>query len=1354
MFQFSKRRFAFLTCLPPVDASVEPAPVADILPGLDVDVGEPLLEHEEKTSDERLKEIAASAEHQITHIPKNKFCSVCQKSKQDSLPARAVKVAHSLTDDEPSKAFGDRLHADHVIIAKGRLDKHLFGFRGERVCLIVVDDLTGFTLAYPSASKSASNCARDIRHFTGRRDAIELYSDNSKELESAADELKLVHPTTVPYRHTALINRHIRTIEDIARCAMCQAGQVKSLWPLALRYAATAISLDLPWQSLHGEPFPGLKFPFASLVFFRPQAKLTWKVALKTLPGIFLGWRIEPGCGFKRVYKVFSLEQVRDLLAGKVEVVPQTAMTVYQPPEGPAFPLMLARERSDLRLETKLEVPDEVVSEEIEGRVVELLPSPAPAESPPNMQFRITAARLHAFGETPGCLSCVDGTNRHSEECRARFAKHIADTVFEVPTGVDRAHDSWVLEGDTLTRYHIQPRVRLFAPGRVKSCPVGVESLIPHRETHVVFRSGKRESIITENWRGGDSSTTLEGEWTGKTVFFIKDEVPAAVAKAQPYLCSGKRAGNTKPAPLPKSAPPKIHEKSGYGRLYEFCCSENSNMGLLSESLGVQHVRLTKASGDMLNTDHVNQLLQQLAESEGVDLWGSLPCTPWTKWNAMNCKRLGAKFQEKLRARQAESCRLLRVFLAAARIVLRNHGRVHFEWPDSCSGWNLDELQQFIAEHGLHTAVCHGCAFGLPHRKPWRIVTSCERLAVALDAKRCMHPRDYKHVPIEGQYTANSAMYPRPMCSFVLQHLFPEKFHSKVPAMPCKTFVQHEHVPKEPEFPYVFSAIHQLIDRRAWVKDPAALAEAKKEAEGLLEEGTWNYDEVIPRNELLQQARESGRKIHVGQLMTIMSWKHAENPELKRLKARIVFRGDNVRDECGDYAIFQEIRVTPTSISGVNLNLLYGALSSHKTTQSDVVKAYVQSWLDTQHPTYVELPAELVPKEFAHLRRPCVRLFKSLYGHPESGGHWHRRFSQVAAELGGKESSTFPSSFWFERDKLLLTLYVDDMMLSGPSAAHSPFWDKVKRKLNIEEPADVSRVLGRDHKVQRSSTETVIDYDMTDFAKSACDTYLSLTGLTSFKPVPTPFLVDSALPEDGWEANGSLAGSAPRVLMKVLWLARLSRPDLLRPISELSRRITCWSANDDRRLHRLMSYVWTSAHFRMSNRVGDPGEALELVLYTDADHGGSFEHGYSTSGGLLVVSGPRTWFPVTWMSKRQTAVSRSTTEAETISLAQSFFSDALPTQEFLSMILQRPVVLRCKQDNTATIQVIRNGYSPKLRHVSKTHKLDLNGLYDAFASADVFLEYVSTDRQAADVFTKALPGPKWGPALSMLGITE
>ena len=50
---------------------------------------------------------------------------------------------------------------------------------------------------------------------------------------------------------------------------------------------------------------------------------------------------------------------------------------------------------------------------------------------------------------------------------------------------------------------------------------------------------------------------------------------------------------------------------------------------------------------------------------------------------------------------------------------------------------------------------------------------------------------------------------------------------------------------------------------------------------------------------------------------------------------------------------------------------------------------------------------------------------------------------------------------------LLLTLYVDDMLLSGPQKAHAPFWEMMQKHIKIESPTPVDRVLGRHHEIQK-----------------------------------------------------------------------------------------------------------------------------------------------------------------------------------------------------------------------------------------------------------------------------------------------
>ena len=49
--------------------------------------------------------------------------------------------------------------------------------------------------------------------------------------------------------------------------------------------------------------------------------------------------------------------------------------------------------------------------------------------------------------------------------------------------------------------------------------------------------------------------------------------------------------------------------------------------------------------------------------------------------------------------------------------------------------------------------------------------------------------------------------------------------------------------------------------------------------------------------------------------------------------------------------------------------------------------------------------------------------------------------------------------------------------------------------------------------------------------------------------------------------------------------------------------------------------------------------------------------------------------------------------------------------------------MRIKEDNTATIKVMRKGYSPKLRHVQWTHKVNLGSIK---VQSEFFVEMFET----------------------------
>ena len=255
------------------------------------------------------------------------------------------------------------------------------------------------------------------------------------------------------------------------------------------------------------------------------------------------------------------------------------------------------------------------------------------------------------------------------------------------------------------------------------------------------------------------------------------------------------------------------------------------------------------------------------------------------------------------------------------------------------------------------------------------------------------------------------------------------------------------------------------------------------------------------------------------------------------------------------------------------------------------------------------------------------------------------------------------------------------------------------------------------------------------------------------KPAASPYVNDGSLTDSDWDTRGSLSAEASRILMKVLWCARLARPDLNKAISDLTRRLTCWSVADDKRLHRLMSYLFGSRKFALKGHIGDPPELLRLCCYTDADHCSAQEDTKSTSGMIMTLEGPHTWWPLSWASRKQTSTARSTTEAEMVSLGAGLFLEALPMQELLETVFGRQVELTCYQDNSAVIQIVAAGYSPKLRHLNKTFRINVGSIHEIFdENDDCLLLYIKTAMQRADPFTKPLPVAKWPEALRQLNV--
>jgi hypothetical protein len=101
---------------------------------------------------------------------------------------------------------------------------------------------------------------------------------------------------------------------------------------------------------------------------------------------------------------------------------------------------------------------------------------------------------------------------------------------------------------------------------------------------------------------------------------------------------------------------------------------------------------------------------------------------------------------------------------------------------------------------------------------------------------------------------------------------------------------------------------------------------------------------------------------------------------------------------------------------------------------ADATRAFLQAELLAKQDTYVSLLFEVrLPEWKGVFRNPTVRLQRALYGHPQASAFWDLHLKQVLmADLGFIAIEGHPSVYYHETLRLLVVVYADDILASGP----------------------------------------------------------------------------------------------------------------------------------------------------------------------------------------------------------------------------------------------------------------------------------------------------------------------------------
>ena len=159
----------------------------------------------------------------------------------------------------------------------------------------------------------------------------------------------------------------------------------------------------------------------------------------------------------------------------------------------------------------------------------------------------------------------------------------------------------------------------------------------------------------------------------------------------------------------------------------------------------------------------------------------------------------------------------------------------------------------------------------------------------------------------------------------------------------------------------------------------------------------------------------------------------------------------------------------------------------------------------------------------------------------------------------------------------------------------------------------------------------------------------------------------------------------------------------------------------------------------------DGQEGSELIGYSDSDWAGDLDTRRSTSGYMFQIGGAT----ISWCSKRQLTVARSSTEAEYVALSAAA-QECIWLRRLLTDFMlgdDKPTTLY--EDNTGALELSKN---PKFHNRTKHIDVAYHFTRERVTSNELSVIHCSTDEMLADVMTKGLGRIKFEKFRDMMGV--
>ena len=456
-----------------------------------------------------------------------------------------------------------------------------------------------------------------------------------------------------------------------------------------------------------------------------------------------------------------------------------------------------------------------------------------------------------------------------------------------------------------------------------------------------------------------------------------------------------------------------------------------------------------------------------------------------------------------------------------------------------------------------------------------------------------------------------------------------------------------------------------------------------------------------------------------------------------RIKARVVGNGKRQQD------VPEEAMTSPTaSVTTIKTVLGLAARERRNVQVWDVKGAYLHAfrnpetedvyiWLDkTMADAYRLLDPSLSEEYCTNDGGLFAKVLKALYGLKESSRDWYVELSSTLISLGFRRSEVDKCLFikGIGTLRIEIVIHVDDLLVTSAN-----YDDAEELKAGLE--AKYGEL-----KVQRGARKKYLGMWIVDTATGfrleqgpmiadLIEGYSGLDVRSAVTPATDNLFEHKITGTAGIEVTGFLSR-----VMSLMYVARMTRPDILLAVSFLASRVQSPKQEDERKLRRVMNYLRGTLEYGVDLKYST--EELQLQVFTDASYM-SHEQGYGHTGNFIEIKGVGM---VHCRSAKQTVVTKSSTEAEAVAMSQAE-DDLHMVQELMIELTGKAPESVMFTDSEPLMKILRQEFLCRGR--SKYIDQHFFSIRDRIRNGDYKVEFVPGRINVADVLSKPITGSRF-----------